>query len=91
MLGPDADIVVPGREMSVNGMLSGSSLIQSVTGGYADSPLQITGTREALRDEAAAKSDPAKKIEDAIKALKVEPHLIPIPRGERLKRVSIIS
>ena len=45
------------------------ALVQHVIAGLADSPIQISGDREKLRDEAAAKSPAAKRVDDAVKAL----------------------
>jgi hypothetical protein len=47
----------------------GHALVQHVIAGLAGSPIQISGDREKLRDEAAAKSPAAKRVDDAVKAL----------------------
>jgi ParB family chromosome partitioning protein len=45
------------------------ALVQSVTEGSADSPVQMRGEKEIPRDEAAAKSEAAKEVASAIKTL----------------------
>jgi hypothetical protein len=47
----------------------------------ADSPMQITGPREVLRDEAAGKSAASKKVADALKEAKQLHHPTPTSFG----------
>ena len=46
------------------------ALIQTVTEGYADLPVKMSAERAIPRDEAAAKSEAAKAVGEAVKALK---------------------